>query len=156
MTHAEPGGPPGPRYAATLAATLQLRPPQVAAAMELLDSGNTIPFIARYRKEQTAGLDEEQLRQVSAALETIRALDQRRTTILAEITAQGQLTPELRAQLLAAATRTELEDLYQPYKPKRRTRASIARDQGLGPLAALITAQPRTGQRLDELIAPFL
>src|SRR5215211_555457 len=114
-------------YAEPIAATLQLRPAQVAAAIELLDGGNTIPFIARYRKEQTAGLDEEHLRQISAALEQGRALDARRATILAEIAAQGQLTPALQAQLLAATTRTALEDLYQPYKPKRRTRASMAR-----------------------------
>src|SRR6476469_1722765 len=106
-------------YAETIAATLQIRPPQVAAVIELLDGGNTIPFIARYRKERTAGLDEEQLRQIQAALEQMRALDERRATILAEITEQGKLTPDLEALLRAATTRTALEDLYQPYKPRR-------------------------------------
>src|SRR5215212_1614744 len=143
-------------YAETIASALQIRPQQVAAVIELLDGGNTIPFIARYRKERTAGLDEEQLRQISTALEQMRALDERRTTILAEITAQGALTPALHAQLLAATTRTALEDLYQPYKPRRRTRAGIARDKGLAPLATLIVAQPRTGPPLQELVAPFL
>src|SRR5689334_7128857 len=94
----------------TIAAILKIRPTQVAAVIELLDAGNTIPFIARYRKEATGGLDEEQLRQIQATLEHGRALEARRATILAEITAQGQLTPELEARLLAAITQTELED----------------------------------------------
>ncbi len=143
-------------YAETIAAALHLRPQQVTATIELLDSGNTIPFIARYRKEHTGGVDEEQLRQIAAALESGRALDARRTSILAEIEQQGQLTPALREQLLAVTTRTELEDLYQPYKPRRRTRAGMARDKGLAPLAALIVAQPRTAPSLHELAAPFL
>ena len=143
-------------YAETIATGLQLRPPQVAATIELLDAGNTIPFIARYRKERTAGLDEEQLRQVSAALVSLRALDERRATVIATIEEQGTLTPELRERLQRATTRTELEDLYQPYKPKRRTRASMAREKGLGGLAELILAQPRTGQPLSVIAAPFL
>lgn len=143
-------------YAETIATGLNLRPQQVAAAIELLDGGNTIPFIARYRKEQTQGLDEEQLRQLSAALEHGRALDERRALILAEIEQQGKLAPELRERLLAATTRTELEDLYQPYKPKRRTRASMARDRGLAPLADLILSQPRNVRSLSDLVAPFL
>ena len=152
----ESGLPPARDVAATLAAALKLHPSQVVATIELLDGGNTIPFIARYRQERTGGLDEEQLRQLSTALEQLRALEARRAAILAEIAAQGQLTPALREQLLAAATRTELEDLYQPYKPKRRTRAGIAREKGLGPLADLILAQPRAGRSLAALVAPFL
>ncbi|HSH82270.1 MAG TPA: Tex-like N-terminal domain-containing protein, partial [Herpetosiphonaceae bacterium] len=105
-------------YAETIATGLRLRPTQVAATIELLDAGNTIPFIARYRKERTAGLDEEQLRQVSAALVSLRALDERRATVIATLEEQGTLTPELRERLHSATTRTELEDLYQPYKPK--------------------------------------
>src|SRR5436305_9443209 len=93
---ADLGLPPGRDVAATLAAALKIRPSQVAAAIELLDGGNTIPFIARYRQERTAGLDEEQLRQLSTALEQLRALEARRATILTEIAAQGQLTPQLR------------------------------------------------------------
>jgi len=124
-----------------IAATLNIKPTQVTAAVELLDAGNTIPFIARYRKEMTGGLDEEQLRQVESAVEKRRALDERSATVLASIEEQGKLTDELRAQI-TAATLTELEDLYAPYKPKRRTRASIARERGLQPLADLILQQP--------------
>ena len=89
-------------YAAAIAHELKLRPEQVAPALELFDAGNTVPFIARYRKERTGGLDEEQLRQIGAALERLRALDARRTPILSAIEAQGKLTPELREQLLHA------------------------------------------------------
>ncbi|MDQ2809637.1 MAG: helix-hairpin-helix domain-containing protein, partial [Chloroflexota bacterium] len=148
--------PAGRDEAAALAARLQLRPAQVVATIALLDSGNTIPFIARYRKEQTADLDEEQLRQISAALDTHRALEARRATILTEIAGQGRLTPELEAQLRAAATRTDLEDLYLPYKPKRRTRAAIARERGLGPLAECIIAQAPSRRPLAEVVAPLL
>ncbi|GAC1644770.1 MAG: Tex family protein [Herpetosiphon sp.] len=140
----------------TIASSLKLRPAQVATTITLLDGGNTIPFIARYRKEQTGGLDEEQLRQIAATSDNLRALDARRVTILAEIEEQGKLTSELRALLDGATTRTALEDLYQPYKPKRRTRAGIARAKGLAPLAELIVQQLRTGKRLPELVAPFL
>ena len=114
-----------------IAAALTLKPTQVAAAVQLFDEGNTIPFIARYRKEMTGTLDEEQLRQVQAELERLRALDERRAAVLASIGEQGKLTPGLEAQIQAAATMTVLEDLYLPYKPKRRTRASIAREKGL-------------------------
>ncbi len=143
-------------YAIAIASQLQLRPAQVEAAIELLDGGNTIPFIARYRKEATDLLDEEQLRQIQSLLDALRKLDERRAAILASIEEQGQLTPELREQLLAATTLTALEDLYQPYRPKRRTRASIAREKGLQPLAEQILAQPRTKSTLEELATPFL
>lgn len=143
-------------YAIAIASQLQLRPAQVEAAIELLDGGNTIPFIARYRKEATDLLDEEQLRQIQSLLDALRKLDERRAAILASIEEQGQLTPELRDQLLAATTLTALEDLYQPYRPKRRTRASIAREKGLQPLAEQILAQPRTKSTLEELATPFL
>jgi len=132
------------KYAERIASTLNVRPAQVSAAVDLLDAGNTLPFVARYRKEATGGLDEDQLRTVSDMLGSLRALDERREAILASIEEQGRLTPELRAQLLAAETRTALEDLYLPYKPKRRTRASIARERGLEPLARLILDQSRT------------
>ena len=126
-----------------IAAAIAIKPTQVTAVIELLDAGNTIPFIARYRKEMTGGLDEEQLRQVESAVEKRRALDERSATILASIEEQGKLTDELRVQIAAAASLTELEDLYAPYKPKRRTRASIARERGLQPLADLILQQVR-------------
>jgi uncharacterized protein len=139
-----------------IAAELGLRAPDVAAAVALLDEGNTIPFIARYRKERTGALDEEQLRQIAALLESLRALEERRAAIIASIQEQGKLTPELHDQLLAAATRTALEDLYQPYRPKRRTRAQMAREKGLGPLAEQILGQPRGRTTPEELAAPFV
>ena len=131
-------------YSDRIAAALTLKPTQVAAAVQLLEEGNTIPFIARYRKEMTGTLDEEQLRQVQAELERLRALEDRRAAVLASMTEQGKLTPELEAQIRAAETMTVLEDLYLPYKPKRRTRASIAREKGLQGLADLILTQART------------
>lgn len=142
-------------YPAKIAAQLGLHTARVTAAIQLLDDGNTIPFIARYRKEVTHTLDEEQLRAIASALEKLRALDERRATILKSIEEQGQLTPQLRGQLLAANSRTELEDLYQPYKPKRKTRASVAREKGLAPLADLILAQAR-GQSPGHLAAQYL
>ncbi|HHY56117.1 MAG TPA: RNA-binding transcriptional accessory protein [Chloroflexi bacterium] len=143
-------------YPTRIAARLQLAEPRVAATIQLLDEGNTLPFIARYRKEMTGGLDEEQIRAIEQALASLRALDERRATILASIREQDKLTPELEAQLLAAETLTALEDLYQPYRPKRRTRASIARERGLQPLADLILAQPRKGERPDVAAQAFL
>lgn len=139
-----------------IAAAIDIKPTQVSAVIELLDAGNTIPFIARYRKEMTGGLDEEQLRQVDTAVEKRRAMDERSATILASIEEQGKLTPELREKIAASATLTELEDLYAPYKPKRRTRASIARERGLQPLADLILQQPTDGAKPDELAAAYL
>jgi protein Tex len=143
-------------YSERIATQLGLRPSQVQAAVELLDSGNTIPFIARYRKEATGSLDEEQLRAISEQVGRLRALDERRATVLASIAAQDKLTPALKAALLEAPTLTALEDLYQPYKPKRRTRAGIAREKGLAPLAELILAQPRVSQTAVHLAAPFV
>jgi protein Tex len=112
-------------FSVSLSKTLQISTQQVAAVIELFDQGNTLPFIARYRKEVTGGLDEEQIRAIENGLEALRSLEDRRQTVLVSIEDQGKLTPELREQILAATTKTELEDLYQPYKPKRRTRASI-------------------------------
>lgn len=113
----------------------------VVATVELLDGGNTIPFIARYRKEATGNLDEVQLRQVQARLEYLRKLAERRAAIVEEITSQGKLTEELSKQLDGASTLQALEDLYRPYKPKRQTRAAMARERGLTPLAELLLAQ---------------
>lgn len=133
-----------------------LRVEQVAAAVELFDAGNTIPFVARYRKEATRNLDEEQLRQISELMEKLRALDERRQAVLKSIEEQGKLTDDLRAEIERAETMTALEDLYQPYKPKRRTRASIARERGLQPLADLILSQARSGESLNTLAAAYL
>jgi len=128
----------------------------VAAAVQLLEEGNTIPFIARYRKEMTGELDEEQLRSIQEELLRLRALDDRRETILKSIEESGELTSELKGKLLAAETRTELEDLYLPYKPKRKTRASAAKELGLEPLADLVVEQISTVQGRDEIASPFL
>ena len=115
---------------------------QVSAAVELLDGGATVPFIARYRKEATGALDDAQLRTLEERLRYLRELDERRDAILKEITAQGKLTDELEAQIRAADSKARLEDLYLPYKPKRRTKAQIAREAGLEPLADLLLARP--------------
>ena len=139
-----------------IATQLNLNDDQVAATIALFDEGNTLPFVARYRKEKTGSLDEEQLRQLQELLESLRALEERRQAIVASIEEQGKITPELHQQLLGAETRTALEDLYQPYKPKRRTRASIAREKGLQGLADLILQQTQTRQTLDQIAAPFL
>ena len=143
-------------YADQIAKLLGLRPTQTAAAIELFDAGNTVPFIARYRKEATGTLDEEQLRQIQTTLDRLRAIDERRAAILASIEEQGKLTPELSAAITAADSLTALEDLYAPYKPKRRTRASIAREKGLQGLADLILTQARTPYGVDEAARPFI
>ncbi|NWG73556.1 MAG: RNA-binding transcriptional accessory protein, partial [Rubrivivax sp.] len=125
-----------------LADELKVRPAQVAAAVDLLDGGATVPFIARYRKEATGGLDDEHLRELEARLAYLRELEARRAAVLRSIDEQGKLTPELRAAVEAAATKQDLEDLYLPYKPKRRTKGTIAREAGLEPLADRLVADP--------------
>ena len=125
-----------------LAAELKVRPAQVKTAVELLDGGATVPFIARYRKEATDGLDDIQLRELEARLSYLRELEDRRTAVLKSIDEQGKLTPELRAAIEAAPTKQELEDLYLPYKQKRRTKGMIAREAGLEPLADKLFADP--------------
>ena len=139
-----------------IAQELDIKPESVGAAIDLLDSGNTIPFIARYRKEATGMLDEEQLRLIAEWLQKLRALEERRGTILKTIEEQGQLTPDLHRQLLSAGSRTELEDLYQPFKPRRKTRASLAREKGLEGLGDLIVQQVRSGHAMSELVQPYL
>src|SRR5215813_10214349 len=128
------------RIAAIIAAEINSKPEQAAAAIELLDEGATVPFVARYRKEVTGGLDDTQLRLLAERLAYLRELDARRETILGSIREQGKLTDELEAKIATAATKAELEDIYLPYKPKRRTKAEIARERGLGPLAEAILA----------------
>ena len=125
-----------------IAAELKVRPAQVTAAVELLDGGATVPFIARYRKEVTGELDDIQLRELEARLAYLRELEERRSAVLKSIEDQGKLTPELRATIDAAATKQDLEDLYAPYKLKRRTKAMIAREAGIEPLADRLFADP--------------
>ena len=128
------------RTAALIAAEIGAGREQAAAAIRLLDEGSTVPFIARYRKEATGGLDDTQLRLLAERLVYIRELDARRGAILDSIRGQGKLTDELAAKIAGVATKAELEDIYLPFKPKRRTRAEIARERGLGPLAEAILA----------------
>ncbi|MBK6714276.1 MAG: RNA-binding transcriptional accessory protein [Burkholderiales bacterium] len=132
-----------------IAAELKVRPAQVNAAVELLDGGATVPFIARYRKEATDGLDDTQLRELEVRLVYLRELAQRRGAILKSIDEQGKLTPELRAAIEAAPTKQELEDLYLPYKVKRRTKGMIAREAGIGPLADRLFADPTLDPRAE-------
>ncbi|KFL32237.1 transcription accessory protein [Devosia riboflavina] len=129
---------PTQNLATRIAQEIGAKPDQAKAAIELLDGGATVPFIARYRKEVTGGLDDTQLRNLEERLGYLRELDARRDAILKSITEQGKLTPEIAAALAAAPTKAELEDIYLPFKPKRRTKAEIARERGLGPLAEAI------------------
>ncbi|USD65170.1 Tex family protein [Vibrio sp. SCSIO 43136] len=128
----------------TIARELNVRQDQVNAAVNLIDEGNTVPFIARYRKEVTGGLDDTQLRTLDSRLSYLRELDDRRQTILKSIKDQEKLTPELEKALLDADSKTRLEDLYLPYKPKRRTKGQIAIEAGLEPLADTLWTQPQT------------
>ena len=137
-----------------IAQELAVLPARVEAAVRLLDEGSTVPFIARYRKEVTGALDDTQLRTLAERLVYLRELEERRTAILDSIREQGKLTPALEQSVREAATKTTLEDLYLPYKPKRRTRAQIAREAGLEPLAERLLAEPDTNP--DEAAAGFL
>ena len=134
-----------------IAAELKVRPSQVQAAADLLDGGATVPFIARYRKEATDGLDDVQLRELESRLPYLRELEARRATVLESIASQGKLTDALRATIESAATRQELEDLYLPYKPKRRTKAMIAREAGLEPLADRLFGTPALDPHAEAL-----
>jgi len=144
MTHAE-----------QIAFQLNVKPSQVTAVINLLDDGNTVPFIARYRKEMTGSLDDEQIRIIADELVRRRVVDERRTAILGSINEQGKLTNELRESINAAVTLTAVEDLYAPFKKKRRTRALIAREKGLEPLAELIIEQPHKGSP-EKIAEKFL
>ena len=134
-----------------IADELNARNEQVAAAVQLLDDGATVPFIARYRKEATGGLDDTQLRHLEQRLSYLREMEDRRQTILASISEQGKLTDELKADILAADTKTRLEDLYLPYKPKRRTKGQIAIEAGLEPLAERLFANPELNPEQEAL-----
>ena len=137
-------------YTVSLASEFSLRPQQVRAAVELLDAGNTIPFIARYRKEATGSLDDQVLREMAERLEYLRNLDKRREEIRKSLTEQDVWTEELEVRLQEAKTLSELEDLYRPYRPKRRTRAAIAKERGLEPLALWLMIQDPKGDPLQE------
>lgn len=142
------------QIALTIANELGVKEAQVAAAVALLDEGATVPFIARYRKEATDGLDDTQLRNLEERLRYLREMEERRTVILNSIAEQGKLTPELEGAIRAADTKNRLEDLYLPYKPKRRTKAQIAREAGLEPLAQGLYQDPT--QNPEALAAGFV
>ena len=125
-----------------IAAEIRAQEHQVKAAVDLLDGGATVPFIARYRKEATGGLDDVQLRELAVRLGYLRELEDRREAVLKSIDGQGKLTPELRATIELAAAKQDLEDLYLPYKPRRRTKGQIAREAGIEPLADSLFADP--------------
>ena len=143
-------------YSRHIAEGLGLKPGHVSAVIELLDGGNTVPFIARYRKEMSGTMDEENIRQVQEQVERLRTLDERRAAVLSSIEEQGKLTPDLAQKINAAVTLTELEDLYQPYRPKRRTRASIAREKGLQGLADMILTSARPRGTAEETAMGFV
>ena len=128
---------------------------QVEAAVKLIDEGNTIPFIARYRKEATGTLDDEQLRKLYERLVYLRNLEEKKEQVLASIEEQGKLTEELKKQILEAQTQVVVEDLYRPYRPKRRTRATIAKEKGLEPLSTLIMLQ-KTKESLEEVAKQYI
>ena len=127
-----------------LSTELEVRYEQVEAAVKLIDEGNTIPFIARYRKEATGALNDEILRNLEERLNYLRGLEEKKEQILRTIEEQGKLTEELKGQIESATTMVMLEDLYRPYRPKRRTRATIAQEKGLEPFANFILAQEST------------
>jgi uncharacterized protein len=139
-----------------IAQTLNVPMRGLVAVIELLDEGGTVPFIARYRKEATGNLDEVQILSIQEKLAYFRDLADRRETILASIAEQGKLTDELKTRIEATLDKSELEDLYLPYKPKRRTKATIAREKGLEPLAQYLWAQQNQAQSLDDLAATFV
>ena len=141
---------------AMLAQELGRSPQQVENVVRLLDEGNTIPFIARYRKELHGSMDDTSLRTLETRLQYLRGLEERRQTVEKAIEAQGKLSDELRAALDRCATLAELEDLYRPYKPKRRTRATVAKEKGLEPLAALLFAQERDCPRPEDAARDYL
>ncbi|MBE9138653.1 RNA-binding transcriptional accessory protein [Nodosilinea sp. LEGE 07088] len=133
----------------TIATELGLRPAQIDATLALFAEGATVPFVARYRKERTGNLDEVQLRQIAERYQYLSELEDRRQTVLSEIESQGKLTPDLKTAILACQQKTELEDLYLPYRPKRRTRATMAREKGLEPLAQQLEVFNQTAKRAD-------
>ena len=144
------------REITAIASALGLPESKVKAAAELLGEGNTIPFVARYRKERTGGLDETALRSIEDAIDTLRELIERKNTVLKTIAEQGKLDVALREKILACREKKELEELYLPYKPKRRTRAAIARERGLEGLAAILKRQVNPGGSRAEVMRPYI
>ena len=142
--------------AAIIAGELEREESQIANVIQLLDEGNTIPFIARYRKELHGAMDDTALRTLESRLQYLRNLQERRETVRSAIAEQGKLTEELVSAIENTRTLAELEDVYRPYKPKRRTRASIAREKGLAPLAETLFAQRQDGPAPEEAAAAFL
>lgn len=138
-----------------LAEELHIAPSQAEAAVKLIDEGNTIPFIARYRKEATGSLNDEVLRSLDERLKYLRNLEERKEQVIVSIAEQEKLTPELERQIREAQTLVAVEDLYRPYKPKRRTRAMIAKEKGLEPLADLISLQ-MTREPLEQSAASYI
>src|ERR1700740_1179883 len=139
-----------------IAQTLNLPMRGLVAVIELLDAGGTVPFIARYRKEATGNLDEVQIRNIEEKLLYFRELEDRRATIISSIAEQGKLTDDLKARIEATVEKSELEDLYLPYKPKRRTKATIAREKGLEPLAQYLWRQERAELPLAAFAETFV
>ena len=144
------------RDVVAIASALGLPASKVKAAAELLGEGNTIPFVARYRKERTGGLDETALRAIEDGIDTLRELIERKNTILKTIAEQGKLDAALREKILACSEKKELEEIYLPYKPKRRTRAAIARERGLEGLAAILKRQINPGGSRAEVLRPYI
>ena len=140
---------------AKLAEELNIRRQQAEAAVKLIDEGNTIPFISRYRKEATGALNDEVLRNLFERLTYLRNLEEKKEQVLSGIEEQGKLTEELKQQILSAETLVAVEDLYRPYRPKRRTRATIAKEKGLEPLANIILLQ-MTKESLETEAQPFV
>ena len=141
---------------ATLTSEFDLKPWQVENTVNLIDEGNTIPFIARYRKEAHGSLDDQVLRELNDRLTYLRNLDKRREEILNSIEEQGKLTEELKVKIDAATVLAELEDLYRPYKQKRRTRAMMAKEKGLEPLAMYLWERKIEEATLEEAAAPYV
>lgn len=144
------------RFFRLIAEETGLQPDQVARTVELLDTGNTVPFIARYRKEVTGGLNEEQIRLVEDRIRYLRNLEERKTTVLDSIEKQDKLTPELREKIEKATKLQEVEDLYLPYRPKKRTRATVAKERGLEPLAETLLAQELEDGSVEAVAQPFV
>lgn len=141
--------------AGQIAEELSVRTGQVLAVIDLIDGGNTIPFIARYRKEAHGSLNDEQIRNINERLIYLRNLEEKKEQVLASIEEQGRLTEELKKQILEAKTQVAVEDLYRPYRPKRRTRATVAREKGLSGLAEIIMAQD-TNENIEELATAYI
>ncbi len=144
------------KHFSIIAEELELKPAQVAKTVELLDTENTVPFIARYRKEVTENLDEVQIRAIEDRIRSLRVLDSRKETVLNSIEKQGKLTPELKQKILDATKLQEVEDLYLPYKPKKRTRATVAKEKGLEPLAELMVKLATDIDDFDALVNSFI